>query len=122
TFAGRVAGRSQLGAGSWEEAAGSSITNYRVRATIYQPRTTRYQLLNALKRRSKERRQMPAVHVFIRSLAGGVMPAGKHHYLVIKSVALELLYHLAREFWQEGEVVLRVYDERSLRPARELAE
>src|ERR1022692_829511 len=74
------------------------------------------------KRRPQERSQLPPVHVFVGRLAHRVVPAGQYNNLVIQSGTLEFFHHVAREFRQEGQIVLRINDERLPRPAGELIE
>src|SRR5438477_4876756 len=66
---------------------------------------------------SQKRDQLPAVYVFVRSLAGAVVAARQHDYLVVEFVALEFRYDLAGEFRQESHIVFRIHDERLLRIA-----
>src|ERR1019366_8382903 len=71
---------------------------------------------------AEERRQLPAIHIFERSLAGGVVAARKHHDLVIQAMALKLFHRLARKLWRERQIVFAIDNERFSRPAAKLAE
>ena|SRR5690242_14409222 len=86
------------------------------------PLVARRLLMNALETPPQKRAQIVRVHVFIRCLAGRVVSAGEHSDFVINAVRLELLDYLAREFWQERQIVGRVDDQRFTLEARKLIE
>src|SRR5690348_11451803 len=49
------------------------------------------------------------------------MAAGKHDNLVVELVTLELLHHVPGKFRQEGQIVIRINDERLYGMARILS-
>src|SRR5579864_5624150 len=74
------------------------------------------------KSRAQERQQVPTVDVLVRCLTRRVVPAGQHRNFVVEAVPSELIYHLPREFRQEGQIVRRINNQRLLRPAGKLPE
>src|ERR1700730_206682 len=70
-----------------------------------------------LERRTQERRQLPAVHIFVRCFTHCVMAARQNYDFVVQLVAFEFVDDLAREIRQECQIVFRVEDERLARPA-----
>lgn len=52
--------------------------------------------LSTSERRPQKRRQVPAIHVLVRSLAGRVMAARQHNDLMIEAMPLEFLDSLVR--------------------------
>src|ERR1039458_3891308 len=58
-----------------------------------------------VERRPQKTDQLPSIHVFVRRLTHGVMPAGQHDDLVIQFVLLEFLDHLLGKFRQKRHVV-----------------
>src|SRR5207237_10421530 len=76
----------------------------------------------AIKRRPKERSNLPAIYVFVGCLSGCVVAAGQHHNFMIEIMARELLGDLPGKFRKESQIVLGINDQRFLRPARELME
>src|ERR1700731_4873900 len=74
------------------------------------------------KRRPQKTNQLPPIHIFVRSLPHGVMPAGQHDDLVIELVLFEFLDYLLRKFRQKWHVVLRINNERAAWPTRKLIE
>src|SRR5580698_4789696 len=79
-------------------------------------------LLDAVKRPAHERRNLPAVHIFIGRFAGGVVPAGQNKNFVVQAMPLKLVHGIARELGKEGQVVVGINNERLLGPARKLIE
>ena len=73
-------------------------------------------------RRSQERRQVPAIHVFVWSLTCRVMPARQHRDFVIEPMAREFRNRFARELGQERQIVRGIDNQRLLRPAGKLPE
>ena len=75
-----------------------------------------------LKCRAQKRQKLPAVHVFVRRFAGRIVSAGKHHGFVVQAVPLEFVHYLPRKLRKKRQIILRINDQRLLRPAGILLE
>src|ERR1700747_1496496 len=71
---------------------------------------------------SEKRRQLPAIHVFVRRFSGRVVTAGQDHDSVIQMMRRELADHLPRKFRKKSQIIVGVNDQRPLAISRELVE